>query len=55
MKSGAITGVVMKGRRFCAGARAALSSPPYPGIGLGHGEAPREDWFPVVWRADGGS
>ena len=31
-------------------ARPGLTSPPYPGIGLKHGEPLREDWFPVVWR-----
>ena len=33
--------------------RPGTTSPPYPGIGLKHGEAMREDWFPVVWRAAG--
>jgi len=37
--------------RFAA--RPGKTSPPYPGIELGDGEPMREDWFPVVWRADG--
>lgn len=27
-------------------------SPPFPGIGLRSGDRLREDWFPVLWRAD---
>lgn len=32
--------------------RPGATSPPYPGIGLKDGERMREDWFPVVWRAE---
>jgi ectoine hydroxylase-related dioxygenase (phytanoyl-CoA dioxygenase family) len=32
--------------------RPGKTSPPYPGIGLEDGQPLREDWFPVVWRAD---
>ncbi len=35
--------------------RPGLTSPPYPGIGLEHGEPLREDWFPVVWREGDGA
>jgi ectoine hydroxylase-related dioxygenase (phytanoyl-CoA dioxygenase family) len=31
--------------------RPGVTSPPSPGIGLADGEPMREDWFPVVWRA----
>jgi ectoine hydroxylase-related dioxygenase (phytanoyl-CoA dioxygenase family) len=30
--------------------RPGTTSPPFPGIGLDHGERMREDWFPVLWR-----
>lgn len=30
--------------------RPGRTSPPFPGIGLSHGDRLREDWFPVVWR-----
>jgi ectoine hydroxylase-related dioxygenase (phytanoyl-CoA dioxygenase family) len=29
--------------------RAGETSPPFPGINLNHGDAMREDWFPVIW------
>ena len=35
--------------------RPGETSPPFPDIGLEEGERMREDWFPVVWRKDGGS
>ena len=35
--------------------RLGETSPPFPDIGLAHGERMREDWFPVVWQKDGGS
>ena len=35
--------------------RPGETSPPFPEIGLEEGERMREDWFPVVWRKDGGS
>ena len=34
------------------GARPGRTSPPYPGHGMVPGQRLREDWFPVVWRAD---
>ncbi len=34
--------------RYCE--RPGETSPPYPDIGLEHGERMREDWFPVLWR-----
>jgi len=34
--------------------RPGETSPPFPDIGLEHGEPMRADWFPVVWRKDGG-
>ena len=34
--------------------RPGETSPPFPEIGLEEGERMREDWFPVVWRKDGG-
>lgn len=34
---------------YCA--RAGETSPSFPGISLDHGDAMREDWFPVIWRA----
>ena len=34
--------------------RPGETSPPFPDIGLDDGERMREDWFPIVWRADGG-
>ena len=30
--------------------RPGETSPPFPDIGLKHGEPMREDWFPVMWR-----
>ena len=35
--------------------RPGETSPPFPDIGLEDGERMREDWFPVVWRKDGGT
>ena len=34
--------------------RPGETSPPFPDIGLDDGERMREDWFPIVWQADGG-
>lgn len=34
-------------------ARPGRTSPPFPGIDQQDGERLREDWFPVVWSADG--
>ena len=30
--------------------RPGETSPPFPDIGLAHGDRMREDWFPVIWR-----
>ena len=35
--------------RYCE--RAGETSPPYTDHGMSHGDAMREDWFPVLWQA----
>ncbi len=32
--------------------RPGRTSPPFPGHGMTEGEQLREDWFPVIWRAE---
>jgi len=33
--------------------RPGRTSPPFPGHGMKTGECLREDWFPVIWKANG--
>jgi len=32
--------------------RPGRTSPPFPGHGMTDGEKLREDWFPMIWKAE---